>query len=445
MLKYISVEFPGSDPSSVPGHTHSATLTHNRYEHEILRVAFWDWDVSYDSVEAGTPIKATLSDDSKKREFIGYVHHVEPHTRAGKNITTIVAVGASYLMKNAGQAVYKKLTADAIVKKIAAKYGFACRAVPHPRVYPQVAQAGRTDWELIVRLAKQCGYTVRTQGTELYFEPLLDDFKKYKSQALFFHKALASDFNTKTTIYDFVPSVGESIDYEDTMKSAIAVSGVEKTKVRYLKKVKKTPPRSTKGRARPHVFDRVHTSTVVIDDSTATFESESADLLAKTFPYRATVEVRGNVDARPNYPVYLEGIGSQYGGYWTILGVEHIIENSTDRQQTYICRLYIGTDSLGPVNPAFDNTNVASPAPTNLVTITPGVRQVGVSASSALVNTTPSLSPQISRPLKVSQNSPVISTLNAPVWKTTTPNLDTIVPVVNKSTTTSRLIARINE
>lgn len=441
MYKHITVTFPTSD--SPPYQTYEATLTHNRYEHEILKVSFWDWGTDYDSIASGSPIKATLSASGKVRDFVGYVSHVTPTVRAGRHVTEVVAVGASYLMKNEGQAVYKDLTADAIVKKIAAKYNFACKAIPHGRVYPQVAQSGHTDWELIVRLAKQCGYTVRVQNTELYFEPLLEDFTSYKAQALTFIRTMADDFINKTTIFDFTPVVGDAVPFEDTMKASISIAGVDNPNLLYMKKVKQTEPRATKSMSKPPVFDSIYTGTVATDDAMATFESEAASLLAKTFPYRATVEVKGDVEARPNYPVYLKGLGTKYDGYWTILGVEHIIEDGLDRNQVYTCILRVGTDSLGAVNPLFDNSGVAGPTPSNIRTIVPGVRQTNVSPSTTLINTTPSLSPQITGSLSVSQTAQVTTSISAPTWKTTTPNLDTITPEITANAITDRVIGKL--
>ena len=41
--------------------------------------------------------------------------------------------------------------------------------------------------------------------------------------------------------------------------------------------------------------------------------------------------------------MYLEGIGSSYSGFWTVLKVEHEIENN----RQFVTTLHVGTDSLG--------------------------------------------------------------------------------------------------
>ena len=181
-----------------------------------------------DSIRPGTPIQAVITGNlGEKKEHYGYVHHVVPIKSPGKNHIEVVAVGASFPMKQQSQAIYKNTTADEVVRQIGAKHGFAISAIPHPRIFDQIAHAGHTDWQLLVRLAKQVGYTIRAENTELYFEPILEDYKNYRDQAPVFTMRHASS-PQGSDLYKFEPMIGDSIDWDGDMKSAAAISGVDR-------------------------------------------------------------------------------------------------------------------------------------------------------------------------------------------------------------------------
>jgi hypothetical protein len=192
-------------------------------------------------------------------------------------------------MKQTAQAVYTNTTADQVVKDIAAKYNFVCYAVPHPRVYPQIAQAGHSDWELMVRLAKQCGYTLRATNTELYFQPVMDDYSKYRAEAPKFVLRQANN-PQGSTIYSFKPMVGESIPYEDATKGAVAVGGVDITNQAPISITQQIRNAKTKTKQQNEFFDIFDTSVVAPDVSVAGFEAQAAES-RNYFPYRAKVEV----------------------------------------------------------------------------------------------------------------------------------------------------------
>ena len=175
MFNYVKVTFP--ETTSSPTILHSATLYQNRYEHEIAVLRFKDWGVEYDAVQDGSPVQVDfMGTGNKSKTLYGYVHHIRLNRSPGKYFTEVTVIGGSYLMKQQSQTIYYNTTADAVIKQIAQKYNFAVYAEYHPRVYQQISQAGHTDWELCVRLAKQCGYTLRSTNTELYFQPMLKDY-----------------------------------------------------------------------------------------------------------------------------------------------------------------------------------------------------------------------------------------------------------------------------
>ena len=343
MLKFISVEFTGID--SAPFRLSNFRLKQSRYEHDLVFLTFNEWDASFDAIKPGIPVSIKIKDYENSKDFYGYVHHIEPKKTPGSDNVTVAVIGASFVFKQANQAIYKNTTASDVVKKLAVSHNFSYAITPHPRVFPQVAQSGQSDWQLMVKLAKQCGYSLRADNTELYFQPLTENFTKYKYEA---QKFYMNDSNNPkgSTIYSFMPIVGETLHYEDGSKSATAVTGIDLTtdNTSIFRVAKQKSETTLRTKVQENFFDRFQSGTTAVDFAGATYEAEAADVLTM-FPYRAEVEVLGNVELKPTMPIYLEGIGSDYSGYWIILEAEHIVNNLV-----YTTKLTVGSDSLGAAN-----------------------------------------------------------------------------------------------
>jgi phage protein D len=442
MFKYVSINFPNT--SVGPKRVYEMTFYQNRYEHEVVVMHFRDWDVPYEAVEAGSPVHFNISNVGESRDFYGYIDHINVNKTPGTFTTQVVAVGASYVMKNQSQSVYKNLSADAIIKQIAVKHNFVAITAPHPRVYPQVSQTGHTDWELCVRLAKQSGYSLRTENTELYFQPMLHDYTEKRAQAVVLTMRDAQH-PSGSDLYKFFPLVGEHLEHDGDQKAAIAVSGMDsgtKTPISHTKQTRNNP---TRRKVASEFFDKFHTHVVADNPATAAYEAEAAENRTM-FPYRATAEARGRISLRPDMPVYLVGVGGHYEGYWTILGTEHRIIEEQRNSQTYTTILHLGTDSLGQATKWTDGKVVSAPNGKQSRTIIPGVRQVNVPNKTVLHKPTINLGPQNTGQFTQATNrAPAVGKnqkVTAPSWKTGTPAGSTQAASSVKTTAT-RLLKRI--
>ncbi|MFZ4583135.1 MAG: contractile injection system protein, VgrG/Pvc8 family [Paludibacter sp.] len=433
MFNHIHVEFPGT--SLGPKYTYSATIKQSRFEHEIAIINFRDWGVEYDVVKPKTPVKVIITGTKTKRNFYGYVHHVRTDQTPGKNFTELVVIGASYLMGNPSQTIYKETTADRVIKTIATKHSFVCDPSPHPRVYPQISQTGHTDWEFMVRLAKQSGYTLRAENTELYFQPILQDFTNLRQNAPKFIMRGVTD-PEGSTIYSFKPLIGESLDFKDAKKAAIAISGLDKTSNSRIAITKQIKNKKTRRKQQSEFFNQFDTSVVANDIETAGYEAEAADN-KNTFPYRARVEVLGDPDLRPDLPVFLDGLGTTYSGYWVVLEAEHRIIEEQLNQQLYTTVITVGIDSLGTADSWADNKVVTSPDYLQKRTIIPNVKQTKVVPKTGLSAPSTFPTPQTKGTFGGSSNRKQIPaakrTQTEPVWKSTTRTLNNIIPKTTKS------------
>jgi phage protein D len=346
VFKFVSVSFPDSPEG--PRSVYKAVLMQKTYEHELLVLTFKDWDPKYESIRPGTPIEVKLSSNTTPRDFFGYIHHITPSATPGKMFTEVVCIGGSFPLKQASQQTYRDCTADQVIKEICIKHSLRFIGKPHPRVYEMISQAGYTDWQLAVRLAKQIGYTLRGENTDIYFEPILSDYELYKDAAKVFIMKDASD-STGSTLYAFQPSIGESIEYDGEMKSAVAISGVDRFSKAAMAQTKQKRNKTTKTKRQDEFFDRFNSLVVAPNPQIATYEAEAAEA-RNSFPYRGTASVLGDPTLRPNMPVYLAGIGATYSGYWTILSTEHVMIETERNVPTYVTNIVVGTDSLGSVN-----------------------------------------------------------------------------------------------
>jgi phage protein D len=433
MFNHIQIEFPGTDLN--PKYVYSATIKQSRFEHEIALIKFRDWGVEYDVVKPKTAVKLIITGTTTRRNFYGYVHHVRTDQTPGKNFTEIVVIGASYLMGQPSQTIYRDTTADQVIKTIATKHSFVCSPSAHPRIYPQIAQAGHTDWEFMVRLAKQSGYTLRAENTELYFQPVLQDFTNLRQNAPKFIMRGVTD-PEGSTIYSFKPLIGETLAFEDAQKASVAISGVDKNSNSRIAITKQIKNAKTRRKKEPEIFDHFDTSVFAPDIETAGYEAEAAEN-RNTFPYRARVEVLGNPDLRPDLPIFLDGLGTTYSGYWVVLSAEHRIIEQQLNQQLYTTVITVGADSLGSAESWADNKLVTSPDYLQKRTIIPNVKQTKVVPQTGLSKPSTFPTPQTKATFGGSSNRKQLPAAKrdqaSPVWKSTTRTLNNIIPKTVKS------------
>jgi hypothetical protein len=130
------------------------------------------------------------------------------------------------------------------------------------------------------------------------------------------------------------------------MKAATAVGGVDLGSSNPLVVTNPNRPNTTRGTSRTESYDRFHTKAVVPDATVAIHEAIAADERAR-YPYRGTAVVIGDARLKPDMPVFLNGIGDDYSGLWTVLETTHHIE-----AMKFTTEIVVGTDSLGPTKGA---------------------------------------------------------------------------------------------
>lgn len=443
MSNFVTVKFPSANVE--PKRASSITFWQERNKHEFGVIEFRDWDVNYDDIKPGTPIQFSLVSGEGVRSFAGYIHHITPNVTPGVRSTDVHFIGASYYLKQKSQKVYKNITASEIVKKIAIKHNFAYSVTDHPRVYPQISQAGLTDVEMLNKLAKQCGYSLRLTNAEIHFHPVTKLYEEMRESAATFYLRDAQD-PQGSTLYSFNPMIGESLEHNGESKSAGAVGGVDKNTGKLIQLTNQKRPKATKKKSEVEFFDHFLTNTVINDYASAKSESEAVDERNK-FPYRATAEVLGNPNVGPDMPVYIDGAGESYSGYWIVLSAEHRVISKSYNTQIYTTILTLGTDSLGSAVVGADNRIVQRPNPKPKRVITPGVRQTNVKPKTKLAVGTkhPTKQKTVGFGNISNRAKPKIAnqTIIPTKWKSPSGNLNRTTKTSNRSSTVVAKLRRI--
>jgi hypothetical protein len=194
-----------------------ADLTVVPHEHEQLVLNYKGNPYNIDTVIAGgDPVHFRYRQGDEVADFYGYVTDVHQTNGPRANHTDVVCVGASYLMKNTVQAIYKNLTADQIITKVCAKYGFDALTQHHPRVRPAITQAGLTDWQLMRSLAMQTGFALLASNTVITFMSKDKIYADKKPTAPYFNYVnnVTTGITPKVmriygTILDFAPIISD--------------------------------------------------------------------------------------------------------------------------------------------------------------------------------------------------------------------------------------------
>jgi hypothetical protein len=443
MFKFISVKFPETSLNIKT--VYNARLIQSRYQHEILVIQFKDWGLEYDVVTPGAAVAVQLVDGESKRDFYGYVHHIKLNRTPALNFSEVTFVGGSFSMKQQRQEIYKDTTVDKVIKLIATDHDFVCYAVPHPRVFAQISQAGLSDWAFMAKLAKQCGYSLRTENTELYFQPMLEDYKNLRSEAPSFVMQNLS-MPGGSTLYSFSPLISESVEYEGAWKSAVAVSGVDIASGEAISITQQIRNKKTRGKQQFEFFDSFDVSTVALTADMAIYEAEAAEA-RNSFPYRATAEILGSVDVRPDMPIHITGVDSPYNGYWIVLSTEHIIVEEKRNSFKYTTVVELGSDSLGIADTWTDSQRVTAPNKQQKRVIKPNVKQTKVKPKTGLnikrkrvVDTNKGSFGVVKNRTKPSAVKGKSTASNT--WKSKTKSLNTVIPTKKKSVATTVRLAK---
>lgn len=157
-------------------------------EHDRLILHFKGKPNNKETVLAyGDPVIFEYQSGKTKYKFYGTIYQLNPDNTPQVNNLSVICISASEDLKNTDQDIYKNVTADQVVSKIAAKKNMKPVTQRHPRVRKSIAQAGQSYWQLLRRLARQTGFALRAENTNLIFMSKDKIFQTKKKFAPYFN------------------------------------------------------------------------------------------------------------------------------------------------------------------------------------------------------------------------------------------------------------------
>lgn len=188
-------------------------------EHDRLILHFKGKPSNRDTtVSYGDPVIFEYKSGKTSYMFYGTVYQIDPkNTQQANNLDIICLSASATELKNTDQQIYTNVTADQVVSKIAAKNSMKAITQRHPRVRKSIVQAGQSYWQLLRRLAKQTGFALRAENTNIIFMSKDKIFQTKKKYAPYFNYVAGTVTGTVTkperlfgTIIDFYPRVSDN-------------------------------------------------------------------------------------------------------------------------------------------------------------------------------------------------------------------------------------------
>jgi len=188
-------------------------------EHDMLILHFkGNPDPKQNSILSKDPVIFTFRSQKLKSTWNGYVTQIEQSNTVTGGNTDIICIGPSFYLKDTSQKIYKNVTADQVVSRIASKHNLQAVTQRHPRVKDSIVQAGQSDWQLLRRLAKSTGFVLRCENTSLLFVSVDKIYKDKKQSAPYFYYIGSDDNSGSTTkelrmlgtCFGFKPIVSDS-------------------------------------------------------------------------------------------------------------------------------------------------------------------------------------------------------------------------------------------
>ncbi|MFD5588188.1 VgrG-related protein [Streptomyces sp. NPDC127063] len=302
----------------------AAVLTFRDPDHEFLRAT---------GITIGTPVRVsvvTVSGQARERLFDGEVTGLEVDRDRTGSFTVVRAYSRAHRLQRGRKVVaYRNMTAEAIVRKVAAGAGLACgRVEAAPVTYGQLSQANVSDWDFLQYLAQESGAQVHVDDKGLlHFAP------PQKASG-------APAPSTSATRNPMVLEYGRNL--LALRASLSAADGASQVEVRGWDV---TTKRALVARA-----PSVESDTVVpgLSPALSARFGRSSKLTVTDTPYRTQAEttaaadataahvsasfgeleavVEGNPRLRAGLPVALGNVGQAFSGRYTATAVQHVLE-----------------------------------------------------------------------------------------------------------------------
>lgn len=334
---WFSVQFP---KSSIQGRLTwvSLEVLQDINKHDVCSATFNSFSSSHsNTLGPGTPVTIQYGSPGRSALFIGNVAKISPAKKSGNAYEyTLTCVAASRQFRVTDRNTWRNKTCPEVVQDIGKKLGFKVVTKQHRLRKKTITQAGGSYWGVLIELATMCGYSLRVEGTTIYFLPLKDMLRIFTAGAA----VVSYSGGYSARITEFHASMGDTSDDPDDLadsatvtsfgpedKAAVDVTELPGSAIRGKKWY-----RSKYDRSSPKII--AHTR-------------EEARALARGMADRgqmafdAHLECSGEPGISPYRPVYVDNGSLETSGWWIVKSAVHtIIKNE------YTCVAVVSTDEV---------------------------------------------------------------------------------------------------
>ncbi len=323
-------------------------LEFEQFNHDVFVLSYLGAPLYLqETMRTGTPVLIAVESEAGSKAIPAYVHHTAPvtgHSEGGQPMTSVVCVGASYVLKVQGTTTWNNATVSQIVTEIADRFHLLPNVDVCDYVYPTYLQANRSYWSVLRDLAMRFGYILRVDGTTLRFlKPVTATRAWFSEAAVLVQKGnQAGGFSTLgTAMSQFSSASGQLGTSDHSWQSNKVIRGFNPITGKTFM-VSASQPEAVRLGDDVSPFDEYLTTAASSPTEAQAFAEGSARL--NRFTHSATATALGNSFVTSDRPVYIAGTGST-DGYWTVRKAYHDI----DINGSYTMTVELGTDGLGQV------------------------------------------------------------------------------------------------
>jgi len=293
-----------------------------------------------DYIDAPIRVFATTG-QNRSQEFCGYITFVEPVSNTAQpivngspfQVTKVVALGTSLVMKGAKNRVWENATITTIAQDLSKSYGFSLDVPKDSYSELFIAQTSESDWSFITRVATERGYRVTVHGTHMH---IWDPFKSIGRLISY------NQLSTARTNLSNAP--GLIMHLEGTFGYLTPEGASTNYKTASLDRFGNILNVRSEELARNSWSGAGHSSKFFneVNDVVDNIEQATRKMSAKkkgTYAFNAHVSVSDGLGMLPGGIVDLLEYNANFDGLWYIQSVQHKIKRSS-----YITELHIARD-----------------------------------------------------------------------------------------------------
>jgi uncharacterized protein involved in type VI secretion and phage assembly len=272
-------------------------------------------------------IKASaMGDRSTSRIFKGQVAAVEPEFGANGCVIAVRAYDHSHkLNRNKKTRTFQQVSCSNMAQKVIGENGLAAQAKSTDVVHEFFQQSNETDWEFLWRIALMHDYLVCADDKTIKFQPASD--AAGSPVTLTWQRELISFRPRMSGIQQ--PQTVQVRAWDPKSKKNVSGSA--------------SSPQTTSqpGVTRAKVSNDLGGGTIAVTDRVAASNSEANAIAKSTLGrladafYEADGQAWGNPSIKAGVKVQIKGVGSHFGGTFTVTGATHSYRGSTGYRTSF--------------------------------------------------------------------------------------------------------------